>query len=73
MVQLSAIKIAPPVKIISAIIIVIFLPNLSEKYPFVIDPIAAPATVIDTIHYLSESEIFGNDYFKNSKTPDITK
>lgn len=40
---------APPIKKISAIIIVIFLPNLSEKGPKLIDPIAAPIIANETI------------------------
>jgi len=52
--------------------IVIFLPNLSEKYPFIIDPSAAPNIVIETISYLSESVIAGKDYFRNNNAPEIT-
>lgn len=52
--------------------IVIFFPNLSEKYPFVIDPITAPRTVKETINDFYESVIVGKDYLKNNKAPDIS-
>lgn len=61
----------PVIKNISAMIIVIFLPNLSEIGPMIIDPKAAPIIANDTIVSFSKFVIDLKSFSKYKLAPPI--